>query len=251
MEEVLASLPGGAVVLDGGCGAGSFMHSRFPGVAIVSTDLAMPQQGAACLPPTNFVLGDVQALPLRTASVDFVVLNYVLEHVFNAQATVKESSRVLKPGGLLYAALPNSRSFDDRFYRFAGYFAKYALLKFRKKLEHQQCLDFLSLNRLFYGAGFKLISFCECPSAYMWMNDPRIKGLHSPFVRMLTFAKRFLAIDLFRSSNYLTLYQYAGDKGTREVTHVCSSCGLHATSQPDRVPGPWKCPHCGHRNVHG
>jgi len=251
VEEVLSSLDEKAVVLDAGCGAGSFQHSRFPGLAVVSLDIKRPKATAEGPGPPNFILGDVQALPVQTSSVDFVILNYVLEHVIDAETTVREASRVLKPGGLLYAALPNSKSFDDRFYRFAGYFAKFGLLKFRKKLEHQQCFQFLSLNRLFYGMGFRLLSFCECPSAYMWMNDPRIKWFRALFVRKLTFMKRFFGIDLFKASNYLTLYQYAGTRGTREVSHVCSSCGLHAVREPGRATGPWRCPHCGHKNVHG
>jgi SAM-dependent methyltransferase len=251
VDEVLSSLEQGAFVLDAGCGSGSFEHTRFPKLMIVSLDIQAPKAEASRKTPPNFVRSDVQVLPIRSGSVDFVVLNYVLEHVFDAESTLREASRVLRPGGLLYAALPNSKSFDDRLYRFAGCFAKFCLMKFRKKLEHQQRFDFLSLNRLFYAMGFRLLSFCECPSAYMWINDPRIKRLHGPFVRTLTFIKRAFRIDLFKSSNYLTLYQYVEAKGVRKVTHVCSSCGLHAVAEPGRTPRRWRCPHCGHENVHG
>ena len=34
--------------------------------------------------------------------------------------------------------MPRAAAFDDRLYRFAGYFAKYALMKFKKRVEHQQ-----------------------------------------------------------------------------------------------------------------
>jgi SAM-dependent methyltransferase len=200
-----------------------------------------------------------------------VVFNYVLEHLSDAGRAVAEASRVMKPGALLYAALPNSRSFDDRLYRFAGYFAKYFLFKFGKRLEHQQRFDFLSLNVLMYARGFRLLSFAECPSGYTWMNDPRIRSYHLGFLRALTFLRRRLRIDLFAGSNYLTLYEYAGVAGLRRVTHVCALCGmplvrdwalaqagvpLRAKDQEPRHDttrdrAHWLCPYCGSENVHG
>ena len=263
IEEVLNALPQGAVVLDAGCGAGSFAHARFPALRIVSVDVRAPHRRrpgsdvadsdprGRDASPRDFVLGDVERLPLAPSLFDFVVLNYVLEHLTDARKAVAETSRVMKPGGLLYAALPNSRSFDDRFYRFAGYFAKYCLLKFRKRLEHQQRFDFLSLNETFYAAGFRLLSFAECPSGYTWMNDPRIRRWHLGFLRALTFLKRGLGVDLFRGSNYLTLYEYAGPGGLRRVTHVCAVCGMPLVREKDGPAGSWLCPYCGAENVHG
>ena len=277
IEEVLNSLPPGAMVLDAGCGAGSFSHANLPGLRVVSLDIKKPEltrpawavsepEGPPATgpdprgrtaPPGNFVLGDVERLPFSASSFDFLVFNYVLEHVSDAEKVVAEASRVMKPGALLYAALPNSRSFDDRFYRFAGYFAKYFLFKFGKRLEHQQRFDFLSLNRVLYARGFRLLSFAECPSGYTWMNDPRIRRWHLGFVRVLTFLKRGLRIDLFRGSNYLTLYEYAGPKGLRHVTHVCAVCGMPLVRERRQGQGQgrqsalWLCPYCGAENVHG
>jgi len=255
IEEVLGSLAPGAQVLDAGCGAGSFAHSRFPELKVVSLDLKSPPAAKESSRPVNFIAGSVERMPLSNSSFDFVVLNYVLEHVFDADATVTESSRVIKPGGFLYAALPRASSFDDRFYRFAGYFAKFALLKFGKRLEHQQRFDFASLNRTFYRNGFRLLSFCECPSGYTWMNDPRVKRFHKGFLRVLTFLKHRLKIDLFRDSNYLTLYEYAGLKGLRGVTDVCALCGMPSVREWGSRDGSqdvsWLCPYCGERNAHG
>jgi len=265
IEEVLGALPAGAAVLDAGCGSGSFSHARFPSLRIVSLDVKTPgtrsagPAGAAAgadprgrdASPRNFVLGDVERLPFAGSLFDFVVLNYVLEHLSDAERAVAEASRVMKPGGLVYAALPNSRSFDDRFYRFAGYFAKYFLLKFRKRLEHQQRFDFLSLNAMFYAAGFRLLSFTECPSGYTWMNDPRVRGWHAGFLRALSLLKRGLGVDLFRGSNYLTLYEYAGPRGLRRVTHVCAVCGMPLARESEGRAAPWLCPYCGAENVHG
>ncbi len=250
MEEVLKSLKPGAAVLDAGCGSGSFVHSEYPGLRVVSLDVAFPVPDPQGREPKNFVLGSAERMPFGESSFDFLVLNYVLEHVSDAAATIAECSRVLRPGAFLYAALPRASSFDDRFYRFAGYFAKYVLLKLKKRLEHQQRFDFVSLNRDLYRNGFRLLCFCECPSGYTWMNDARVKKLQRPFLKTLTFVKRRLGIDLFKESNYLTLFEYVGLTGVRPVTHICAECGMPLVAEGTPVETPWSCPHCGSENVH-
>ena len=48
-------------------------------------------------------------------------------------------------GSLYVDDSSRAAAFDDRLYRFAGWFAKVALLKFRKRLEHQQRFDLAGL----------------------------------------------------------------------------------------------------------
>ncbi len=52
------------------------------------------------------VVGDAQALPFLSDSVDGIVCECLLEHVPNPQKVVDEFVRVLKPGGRAYIAVP-------------------------------------------------------------------------------------------------------------------------------------------------
>ena len=52
------------------------------------------------------ILGDAQALPVRTEALDGVVLSEVLEHVPEPRQAICEIHRVLKPGALLIGSVP-------------------------------------------------------------------------------------------------------------------------------------------------
>jgi SAM-dependent methyltransferase len=55
---------------------------------------------------TTDVLGIVERMPFADEAFDFVLSNAVLEHVRDPFAAAQEMSRVLKPGGLLFCAVP-------------------------------------------------------------------------------------------------------------------------------------------------
>jgi ubiquinone/menaquinone biosynthesis C-methylase UbiE len=55
---------------------------------------------------TTTVIASAQALPFADGAADLVILQGVLEHVSDAQATLEECRRVLKPGGLFYTEMP-------------------------------------------------------------------------------------------------------------------------------------------------
>jgi len=56
--------------------------------------------------PCPHVVGDVEALPLRAASVDTVLSLEVLEYVPRPYAALSEIHRVLRPGGHLLVSVP-------------------------------------------------------------------------------------------------------------------------------------------------
>jgi SAM-dependent methyltransferase len=61
------------------------------------------------------VIGTAENLSgLPNASVDFVVANHLLEHLEDPLAGLQEFQRVLKPGGIIYLALPDQRLTFDR-----------------------------------------------------------------------------------------------------------------------------------------
>lgn len=58
----------------------------------------------------NVQQGDVtEPLPFYDATFDAVVMKDLLEHVLHPDALVREASRVLRPGGLLFASSPSAQ----------------------------------------------------------------------------------------------------------------------------------------------
>lgn len=95
------------VLLDAGCGADLPLLAQYgPKVSqAVGVDLCAP---SVPLPPrTTVVVGNLEALPLRAASVDVLISRSVLEHLEHPIAVFREFSRVLRPKGKLIFTTPN------------------------------------------------------------------------------------------------------------------------------------------------
>lgn len=208
--------------------------------------------------------GDLARLPVRDALFDLTVCHYVLEHVSELRACCDELVRVTRVGGMLYLAVPRAAAFDDRLYRFAGYFAKYALLKFRKRIEHQQRFDLAGLLELFRSRGMEPTAHAFVPAGFSWMNDPRTKPLQGAFTDALAALHRATGMDLARDANFVLTFVKTGKPvagaaardvrlpGARAVTHVCRECGEHAIVEPPAPwPTKWDCPWCGRSNPFG
>lgn len=98
----------GARVLDIGCGIGQYVrHLRAftPSVYGVDIDAARVQRGAADLP--GLLVAASERLPFRANVFDLVLLNEVIEHVADDDATLREAVRVLRPGGHTVVFAPN------------------------------------------------------------------------------------------------------------------------------------------------
>ena len=249
LREVLAELPAGARVLDAGCGPGSWNYAETPHLSITGFDVLPLRPARPWRPRTDWLRADMGRQPFRAGAFDVVISHYTLEHVTELEACAAELARVLAPGGLLYVSVPRSSAFDDRFYRFAGYFAKYALFKFGKRIEHQQRFSFASILALFYARGFVLEGFAAVPAGFSWLNDPRTKPLQQAFVGALGALKRASGLDLFADANYVCRFRHVGVVGLRHVTHVCRHCGEQCVlAPPEPPPATWTCPFCGEDN---
>jgi SAM-dependent methyltransferase len=257
LRELIDASPPGIRVLDAGCGPGSWRYDTRPDLKITSFDIKYPPGPPAHAANVGIFRGDLARLPLRGEAFDLTICHYVLEHVTELAACCDELARVTKPGGTLYLSVPRSASFDDRLYRFAGVFAKYALLKLNKRLEHQQRFDRDQILRLFEARGLEIEALAWVPAGFSWMNDPRTKALPGPFTETLAWLHRTSGIDLGRDANFVMRFVKTG-KGERRtpylrrVTHVCRECGEHAVlTPPDPPPHAWICPWCGESNPLG
>ena len=258
LHELIDAAPAGIRVLDAGCGPGSWRYGERADLRVTGFDIKFPPGPPARAAHVGVLRADLARLPLRDGAFDLTICHYVLEHVAALAPCCDELARVTRTGGALYLAVPRTASFDDRFYRFAGYFAKYALLKLRKRIEHQQRFDLEKLLSLFEARGFEVESLARVPAGFSWMNDPRTKRLQGPFTDAVSWIHRTTGLDLARDANLVATFRKTGARGVRRtprlrrVTHVCRACGEHSVlSPPEPTPSRWTCPWCGERNPLG
>lgn len=106
-------------VLDVGCGTAPyrplFSHARYVGVEVASSSkFGSAKSGAD-------VFYDGRHLPMADESVDHILCNQVLEHVFEPIEFLLELHRVLRPGGRIMLTVPFVWDEHEQPYDFARY----------------------------------------------------------------------------------------------------------------------------------
>lgn len=117
------ALPATARVLELGCGTGALWQenlARVPaGWKITLSDFSpgmleqAQQQLAGSAPGFAFDVVDIQDIPYASASLDAVIANHMLYHAADRQAAIAEVRRVLRPGGLFFAATNGARHMQE------------------------------------------------------------------------------------------------------------------------------------------
>jgi len=97
VDRFVASLPASGTILNIGSGESSY------GPNVVNMDIGP-------FPNVDFV-GVAERLPVADGSCDGAILMAVLEHVRDAEKTLTEARRILKPDGLLFVDVPFMQGF--------------------------------------------------------------------------------------------------------------------------------------------
>ncbi len=104
---LLPLIPHEWTVVDLGCGTGNAAEVLAPCVSrVIAVDqseamLSAARKRLAGSTNVEFVVGDLERLPLADASVDAAVCVLVLHHIPHPEAAVIEMARVLRPGGVV------------------------------------------------------------------------------------------------------------------------------------------------------
>jgi len=114
----------GNYVLDYGCGdcskCGSLVHSL--GAHYVGVDISLSAI-QTCVKWDRILCGDENTpLPFTSEKFDVVSCIEVLEHLFRPDLALQQIYRVLKPGGVLIASVPNIAWIGNRLLMAAGFF---------------------------------------------------------------------------------------------------------------------------------
>ncbi|WP_291297785.1 class I SAM-dependent methyltransferase [Elioraea sp.] len=105
-----ADIPRGAAVLDLGCGTGNLavaLAEADPSARITGIDIAPGFVAAAqaAVPTARFIEADAMALPFETASFDAGLAMLVLPFPPEPDVAAAELARVVRPGGVVAAAM--------------------------------------------------------------------------------------------------------------------------------------------------
>lgn len=105
--------PGPCRILEIGCGTGqtgaALKRERGPGTFVAGVELYPDAAATAEKVLDRVFAGDVEKIPLpfEEGSFDAVIYGDVLEHLIDPWGLVQKHARLLKPGGMALASIPN------------------------------------------------------------------------------------------------------------------------------------------------
>jgi SAM-dependent methyltransferase len=247
MFELLESLPAFARVLDLGARSGSFESPRGD-LTIVRLDLEIPavrRSGA-------YVSADAARMPFRDAVFDAVISNHSLEHFVEFEATLREIGRVLRPGGALYVAVPDTGTLSDRIYRWIGRGGGHvnpfhAAADVIGPVERLTGLQHSGTRPLISGFAFlnshNFTGRAPLKTALFAFGNERFLAV---FVRLLRELDRLFGARL---SHYGWAFYFGSAQFSRSAAvwhNVCVRCGA---GRPDEEIRGRRCPLCGGWNL--
>jgi ubiquinone/menaquinone biosynthesis C-methylase UbiE len=99
---------GAGTIVEVGCGSGALLarlHELAPAARLVGVepDAELRAHARERVPSGELVDGAADALPLPDASADAVVVRFVLQHLADPVEALRETRRVLRPGGVVVA----------------------------------------------------------------------------------------------------------------------------------------------------
>ena len=119
-QRELSAIPAntkGGLLLDVGCATGSFLQCALnAGFKVRGIDISRPSIDFANkkIGQDVAIADDFLEQPFDADSFDVVTLWVTLEHLSDADSVVRESQRVLKPGGMFCVSVPNGRGVSMR-----------------------------------------------------------------------------------------------------------------------------------------
>jgi SAM-dependent methyltransferase len=210
-------------VLNAGCGEGAYCPwlESFAGITrIDNIDIGVsPQFLAAHRDPRHHVeTGSLTALPYADASFDVVVCTEVIEHIPDHERAVSELARVLSPGGMLIASVPQRPSpYDPNHAR-----QDYTLDEFRSLLE---------------GAGFVVEDHRSCCHACLrlvmrYWRTPLVRfgGNRTPYLPQFLLTMLATADRSLRPGKPWDLVVRASRRTSTKQPLLTSPAGLRRTS---------------------
>jgi SAM-dependent methyltransferase len=269
LQDFMRRLAERTVVLDLGCGYGSF-HYEACSCRVIAMDVSVPEHGVKTTTSRiRYVCADSSAIPLDSASVDAVVCHHTLEHFADYKTTLAEIRRVLAPNGWLWISVPNGNGFDDALYRLVfsggGHVNRFSYDGLIADVRAITGLDLAQSCHLFSG-----FVYLKKPTPAELQHFPRTARflaevpdgfLHFGTLAVNTATRVIDRIFGSRYSQYGWAFLFSRSEiaigGLSSYFNVCRRCGCGNPAESVKTyTGPslfgcrlYHCPHCAEINV--
>lgn len=188
-------------ILDIGCATGNFLNEmRKMGWNCQGVE---PDLNAAEYARNRFGLdvfhGVLEEAKLPSDTYDVVTLWDVLEHVYDLNATIADIIRVLKPGGVIIATLPNATAFERHLFR--EYWVGWEVPRHYRTFTPTTIKKFLTSNNL---QDIEIFSFTGRHGAFMlsiefWLHEKKFPSWQDKLIRAISGSlfTRFISLPVF------------------------------------------------------
>ncbi|MFZ2656332.1 MAG: class I SAM-dependent methyltransferase [Victivallales bacterium] len=179
----------GVLFADLGCGSGVFTGIlKQKGFRVLGLDLSHKiLEAGKKSHDLNFVNGDVEFLPFKDSSIDFVMFSGMLHHLPDKELCAVEAFRVLKPGGAFVAFDPNKQNPFMWLYRDIS-----SPLHSQKGVTKNECpISAVEVEEVFGRHGFKM--------KIDYLSGLHYKAIASSLLRPLLPLYNFLDAVIFSS----------------------------------------------------
>ncbi len=140
-------------ILDVGCGSGLYLHTlKKNGWDVYGVEMSAKavEFAKVKLKLPNISVGVIEEVNYPEGFFNVVIMNHVIEHLFDPRQSLREVNRILKKGGLLIITTPNIDSFNFKV------FGKYWFPL--ETPRHLNLFEISSMLKLFRETGFELVN---------------------------------------------------------------------------------------------
>lgn len=157
-------------IMDVGCGGTallSFLHAcADKPLELYGNDFSQTVLDDVKRAGFHAIPGPFESVQCEQGYFDAVVMNQVIEHLFDVRGNMKKTAELLKPGGILYIETPSDEGIDAKVWRH-GDWGGYHLPR------HLQLFNEKTLSRLLNEYGFVVESIEYLPSPNFWTSSLR------------------------------------------------------------------------------
>src|SRR5262245_16551145 len=183
LNSILNRLSQKSVVCEIGCGDGSTLltvKKYYPEFRVIGIDLQFSKSQRALLTAGGIELIEApfEDVEVDSNSWDVVIMNQLVEHLWNVSDCLKKINRALKPDGLLTVSTPNVDGYDRKWFQnlWGGYHTP----------RHLNLFSYQSLRKYLEKFGFKEMKHTHLLAPLVWVTSVynyRVakRGLTKPF----------------------------------------------------------------------